>query len=466
MPGNQDRMASSSRYFSFPFNTSAPSRSKQSRKRKRGAIEDGSAEVGSDQEDDDNDPASDGAVDAGYEEGSETESPVDEVAATPSTPAAGDGSKNATQEKRPSRRAVIHRDWEQNHLAGYNPSSDLPLPTRFPHQPLDRTPGPRWTWGHRAADDVAQGLAELSPPLGGPRGGTGRTSGSTAKASLRRHHLSVLTAVVHRCLLDGDYDRAGCAWALLLRSTINGKAPDLRGEGRWGIGAEVLLRQGEQSRHDSDTSSETSEDDEDHGKGSSKRSITIEGFDRGKEYYERLILNWPYHPQSASRTNALQLYPAFFALWIYATQQQQKMDAEREEGASEDDDDDTSARSGRSREEGRRRAIDEAEAIAARMDELMLSPPYADSIELWHLRGMVALWMADLFLPARPGGDEASDHEMLDGETTNPIQAQARRQEELARARTAFQRVRRAGGMVWEGVPASLQADDPQEDPA
>ncbi|KAI9888078.1 MAG: hypothetical protein M1823_000013 [Watsoniomyces obsoletus] len=457
-------MASSTPYFSFPFKSSVRSRNK----RKRGAaIKDASAaKTGGREDDNDEDQVSDEAVDEGYEEGSGTQSSVDD-----SIPSEDDSKKSP--KKRPARAkgGIIPQDWEQNFIAGYNPSTDGPLPKGFPHHPLGPTPRRKRTWGRRASEHR------------GP---------SKTTTSLRRHHISVLTTLLHRCLLDGDYDRAGRAWGLLLRSTINGKPPDLKSEGRWGIGAEILLRQDQNKSHregsettssetsSSSSSSSSSSDEENENEKSKKRSreaVTMKDFDRAKDYYEQLILEWPHNPHSAKRTNALHLYPAMFGLWIYAAQQQHFKDAEGEEDSETSDDEDTSTESGVSSQEhsGRRRELREAEAIASRMDELMLSPPYSDSIDLWHLRGMVALWMADLYLPPRTdvknggwdvdvdvdgdGDGERTPQKVMQDEDVDDHkiqQDQIRRKEQLDRASMVFKKVRQLGGTVSDGVPTEL----------
>ncbi|KAI9795109.1 MAG: hypothetical protein M1816_000131 [Peltula sp. TS41687] len=344
----------------------------------------------------------------------------------------------------------------QYRVAGYS-GLEAPLPSHFPHRG-----GLDCKTRAMTRNDTANELSKLGPPLFVP-------APSLHPKSLALQHLSVLTAVMYRCLLEGEYTRAGRAWGMLLRTEMRGRAIDLRSEGRWGIGAEVLLREArrpsEEVGHDreddddddADSSDNSDVDDADKPKAARDRSrpgswFTREGFKRAKEYYERLILQYPYDKRWAHKVNSLHFYLAMFGLWIYMTQQEREERTTRITRSSAGDVAWDQEQTGSdSAEEIRERELLEAESIASRMDELMLSPPYLDSPELWHLRGMVALWMADLHLPtvsALPQGDD---------EDIDPRQRYVRgtdltrRNDELNRAESAFQKVRATGGAVWEG---------------
>ena len=373
----------------------------------------------------------------------------------------------------------ISEDAEQYRVAGYTAAGER-LPDCFPHRSLDVTREDKKARMRNVDTGVQRALSELSPPLFLPQkltAGGKATVTSTPTTDLRRHHMSVLTTIMQRCLLDGDYDRAGRAWAMILRTDVRGKAPDLRGEGRWGIGPEILLRQDHQSEREelSQDPDEASTVDLDDGPedldaprsmGDAAALYTKEGFSKAKEYYERLILEYPYHRRWTSTVNSLDFYPAMFGLWIYATHQER---AKRWEAAVGDQDETLRSepeQPGRDMaEEMRGRELLGAELIASRMDEVLLSPPHSDSPELWHLRGMVALWMADLCLPAISTHAASNRDENSKSSVDNSPQGRlrpsdaghhedelARRNDELDRARSAFQKVRLMGGSVWEGV--------------
>jgi hypothetical protein len=141
--------------------------------------------------------------------------------------------------------------------------------------------------------------------------------------------------------------------------------------------------------------------------------FTRKGFESAKQYYERLILQYPYRKAAPNAISSISFYPAMFGLWIYVVQEESNVTREALQQADEDssenlsEDEDIMSRTDLSRPgkgkqklimAARARELHEAQQIAARMDELMVSPPYSDSPELLRLRGMVSLWIGDLFV--------------------------------------------------------------------
>lgn len=248
-------------------------------------------------------------------------------------------------------------------------------------------------------------MSRLSPPIYEPKS-------STQSSNRRLQHLSVLTTVLHRCLLEGDYIRAGRAWGLILRDEFSGVPVDVRTQGRWGIGAEILLRRDMQN----ETLQNGSQQGIDrHTTEPLKPWFTRKGFEEAKSYYERLILQYPYRRSAPNAVGPLDFYPAMFGLWIYIVQEESKSArAESEnsgngwdssDGGQEDDDVSMSGDISTQRKKNaapvsqiRERELEEAQQIARRMDEVMVSPPYSDSVELLRLRGMISLWIGDLYL--------------------------------------------------------------------
>ncbi|KAI9824087.1 MAG: hypothetical protein M1832_002155 [Thelocarpon impressellum] len=276
---------------------------------------------------------------------------------------------------------------------------------------------------------------------------------------LRLHHLSVLTTVMHRCLLDGDFERAGRAWGMILRTDKRSRRVDLRGEGRWGIGAEILLRREARDkilRSKYGGSSSGSEDSETLYHRIDSASFSPQCFPRAKEYYERLILQYPFSNVRPNAINALDFYPAMLGLWIHATQEEH-LASLRSAALQQNTSDDSSSTNGESSaaktkgrldqcEAIRKASLQEAELIAARMDELILSPPYSDNSTLWKLRGMVSLWIGDLSFPEDT--TEAEEEETYDAEESmNRVLARSdrsrgiqRKKEESDKAQIAFER--------------------------
>lgn len=287
----------------------------------------------------------------------------------------------------------------QYRIAGLSFDRELPG-GNFPHAPAKEEPLERTT-----EKSVLKELAAMSPPLYIPQS-------PAQRGNLRFQHLAVMTAILHRCLLEGDFVRAGRAWGLLLREEVGGHPVDVRQEGRWGIGAEILLRRDLQISQQAPGVAD-GEENQQTARGGPKALFTRKGFEDAKKYYERLILQYPYRKAAPNAISSITFYPAMFGLWIYVVQEESNVARETlqlaDENSSESlsDDEDTVSRSDLAKSgEGRQKLVlaartselEEAKQIAARMDELMVSPPYSDSPELLRLRGMVSLWIGDLFV--------------------------------------------------------------------
>ena len=277
---------------------------------------------------------------------------------------------------------------------------------RIAGQPLDRSlptkPFPHASQSnlHRTPDtnhSTSQRLASLDPPIYTP-------SPESRTLPLHQQHLGALTALLHRALCERDFARAGRVLGLILRDEIGGQPLDIRAEGRWGIGAEILLRQGTRTGHNGNQSTTGREEDGD------KRSecergpalwFTRKGFEDARKYYERLIVQYPFHKPNPGAVNALDFYSALFRLWICVVQEESKLDNESldESTFSETSPVEDSALSGPTpsiKMVSKQRMLAQAREIAIRMDSCMTTIPYGDDMELIRLRGMVALWIADL----------------------------------------------------------------------
>lgn len=291
----------------------------------------------------------------------------------------------------PSRDRISQSNTDPYRVAGH--PQDLPLPDPpFPHAPVKE---PR---RDARAETAQRNLAALKPPLYVPPA----PENQDAKTSLRRHHLSVMTTIMHTALLRRDFARAGRAWGMILRTEVLGRAIDVRTHERWGIGAEILLRQ--QTELDRESTNE-SEDDQDD---ANEITIGREGFRLAKDYYDRLILQFPYqrtHPAAISSTT---FYPAMYGLCVYEIQQKYKealKNAQRasrspsplyDQDISDDEDGDGEKKQERRITAVKQSTLDEAIALAVKLDELMLSPPHNTSQPLKQLRAMLALWIYDL----------------------------------------------------------------------
>jgi hypothetical protein len=101
-------------------------------------------------------------------------------------------------------------------------------------------------------------------------------------------------------------------------------------------------------------------------------------------------------------------YPALFNIWVYEVQarykhlQAESSNARRSSSYSIASDNDDSEFGGSQQQallsrDLLAREIADATPIADRLDELLLSPPYDISEPLLKIRGMIGLWLSDLY---------------------------------------------------------------------
>ena len=268
----------------------------------------------------------------------------------------------------------------------------------FPHE------GPRTTVGDSSdvSNDDLDAFGAF-PPAAHRRSCSLRDAGTTGShTGLRRQHLAVLTAVLYRCILEGDYVRAGRAWGMLLRVDLDGHSVDLRTDGIWGLGAEILMFRDSQlasgqtrllndyRKHSIDES-----DSAELTAGHKMASLfSRDGFLKAKDYYERLILQYPFRKAASNPVSSLDFCPVMFGLWICSVQEQGRATYKiiREEngvGHHQERDEKIHASI-------RKQSLEQISEINARLVELLASPPYSDDAKLWRLRGMVAVWEEDL----------------------------------------------------------------------
>ena len=268
--------------------------------------------------------------------------------------------------------------------------------------------------------------------------GAGTAGGHTG---LRRQHLAVLTAVLYRCILQGDYVRAGRAWGMLLRVDLDGHPVDLRTDGIWGLGAEILMfRDSQLANSQMPPLNHQRKHAIDEGYMTQLIAghrmaplFSRDGFLKAKDYYERLILQYPFRKAASNTVSSLDFCPAMFGIWIYSVQEQGRATYKilREANGVKHQQD----RDEKIHASIRRQSLDQILEINARLNELLVSPPYSDNAGLWRLRGMVAVWEADL----------VSSLAFLDDESarSSPNPSQENLIAIKSRARQAFETVSR-----------------------
>lgn len=284
------------------------------------------------------------------------------------------------------------------YVAGHPRSKPLPG-GNFPHA----APGVQASGKQPVTASIEERLADLDLFLP-------KSLFTDQALSLKSRHLSNLTAILHQCMLNEDWTRANRVWAILLRIEVGGDGIDIRKHGRWTIGAELLMK-----RHLTQPAATP------QGDTAAGRFIAEEGFQLARAYYDRLILQYPHSQQMQhSIVTARAIYPALFNVWIYGIQDAAKRAREKvqlkstnDQTPSSDATSSTSSSDDSVEEESMIRwpddhkdfsrmrdiflhELEEAQAVAARLDELMLSPTYDKESYLRRLQGMVALWRADI----------------------------------------------------------------------
>lgn len=272
----------------------------------------------------------------------------------------------------------------------------------------------------KTKEEIAHELTTLKPALSSARGpGYDIQANLAGTPGLRQRHLAAMTTTLQRCLLEGDYIRAGRVWGLLLRTEHDGHIMDLRTNNRWGVGAEILLRRDMElarKRKDGGMS-----DFNELAKSDRARSwwFSVDGFEKAKNYYERLVLQYPYRKIAPNAIGPLDFYCAMFGLWIYSINEQHSTELgslrNRTDGSlhnnsivEEEIESEikldvasisvvgTELRYSQERDRIRKITLKRALEISSRLAELLISPPYTNSDAFKSLRGMVDQWIKDL----------------------------------------------------------------------
>ncbi|KAI1779710.1 hypothetical protein F4818DRAFT_400286 [Hypoxylon cercidicola] len=353
-------------------------------------------------------------------------------------------------------------------VAGLEPEDDVPSATYplFPHRPL---PSTRTSDLRRLRETRAR-----IPYRGDPIAAERRADAAAAKlyAGCLRH-LSTLTAVVHRCLAEGDIPRAKRAFGLL----VSTKDVDIRQAGLWAVGSEILMRDGEADQRQRQTGYQE------------RRWGTAANVDKVRDYFETLIQQHPHDVHRPHQTSALDFWPALFGIEIWSLdagfraaflqlRAEEGDENDEDEMAYEDDEDDEQQQRKRevaraARDELRRGTRDAAEHIARRMDQTMENAAFGASRVLLRARGNLSLYIADMCLPSRLV-DEDEDSRAREGLSLNQIEdllrqraesadeygALSRRRDELEKARGFFRKILDGGGEVDESVRKFLFAEE------
>lgn len=236
--------------------------------------------------------------------------------------------------------------------------------------------------------------------------------GTPDSIGFRQQHLVALTTLLHRCILQGEYVRAGRAWGILLRTEVDGVSMDVRTYDRWGIGAELLCQRPSQRKKTTPMQQTNMVDDGYDNDAESSNWFSREGFEEARDYYERLILQYPYRKGFSNTVGALVFYPAMFGLWIYSEQQQYELLLSTLRAADVQPDQtkvlaghrdlSPNPRIQNHLADMRNDFLLRAQQIGTRLKELLTSPPFSDDARLGRLQGMVTQWIENLSVAVLP----------------------------------------------------------------
>lgn len=383
---------------------------------------------------------------------------------------------------------------KQLHVAGLTDNDLLPstyIP-QFPHRPINSSHDPQSEETLEEGDSDDSQIDDDGDDDERASTTDASISTSIAQAKAKRakamrdaqnQQLGVVTNIILSALLKGDIARAKRAFGLLRRSEVRGKPVDLRRNGLWSLGAEILMRDGEDAQQQQQQQQPQEQEGEmprRQQEQQQRRWGAAANMPQLRAYLEGLIRQYPYnrlHPRSISD---IDFYPILFGCEFYNTWVEHRLAVERVEQDSEawsdyDSDDiipveaytddylENEYNNHNNSDEfhapphhhhhqqdltGRERRLRQAKAeaglraqetmldVANRMDALMENAPYKTNVEMLRLRGMVALYVGDLSMAPPPRTEEEEE----EGKRT--------RDEERDRARRLFRRMRDQGGRI------------------
>ncbi|KAJ4360493.1 uncharacterized protein N0V89_001058 [Didymosphaeria variabile] len=392
----------------------------------------------------------------------------DDDGADPQEDLVHDANDNPQPEVQP---APLYDRWdrEQRRVAGLSSDDAFQIPAPpFPHAP-PREPRSKFTPAR-----IQQELAGLTLSIHGEVASSqDQPLGSKrVTPALRTTHLNILSTVMHRCLLEGDYQRAARAWGMMLRTQAHGIPIEPRYNGLWGLGAELLLRRRYQST--------LSGIDEQDSPASDEHLCSEEGFQLAKDYYERLILQYPVRSFQPHAIDATTFYPPLFSVWLMQvlersrrSRRQLKREAQMTNvPVSIHLDGGMTLGEKRTREaEIQHEELAGAREICRRLTELVESPPYDKNAQLLILRGHAGLWMSDLLLgktvTLEPDDeldyDSDSDSNKVEDEAETDIAEKTRKRSEgleaMEQAKSYFEQAIKLCKEVSAGTTSSFEME-------
>ncbi|OAA69050.1 hypothetical protein ISF_03425 [Cordyceps fumosorosea ARSEF 2679] len=304
-----------------------------------------------------------------------------------------------------------------------------------------------------------------------------------------QRHLAVLTKSIHQLLGQGHVAKAARAFGLALQLRPSSRPLDLRHDNLWALGAEIIMREGEEYLEEARRNKD-SQDKQEYGgtlgtgdgfQVPPPRWGSAANMNKLRAYLETLIRQHPYDHRAPKKISALQFNISLYSSEVYNIYAEYAAGLAGAGTQTEDEppvdespvhdyvnmsletlDEDRSFHFTEPRrlkelsltpqDKIRTQTLGAIKTVAARMDALMRELPYSKNHEMLRLRAAASLFMADLVVPAA-GGAAAEDPQVVDDQRRRDIEA----------ARQVLRTVLGSGGILDDASRALVEADEAEE---
>ena len=281
----------------------------------------------------------------------------------------------------------------------------------FPHAYPKCDPVTKLLDKNQLTEELAGLNLDPNAQLSGTRGGSLKQ-----QSTLRQQHVTNVVTILHRCLLEGDYVRASRTWGILLRVEQKRDPQFLCSNGRWGIGAEILLRQNPQAEEDAAKDPCTDSDSE------TGRRETVdlpvfaaahseEVFEKVRKYFDTLCVLYPHRKRSTNPINEHIFKYAMFGLWIHFVQEHAAVikNGGQSRTSQLESEIESHLEDGHIEEQLRKSQtylLEQARKILSELELLVTKAEFTDDKPLCKLKDMAKEWVEDLLLADAPSSQE------------------------------------------------------------
>ena len=285
-------------------------------------------------------------------------------------------------------------------------------------------------------------------------------------------HLDVLLSSVYQFLSQGDVTKAARAFGLILQLRPTGKSTDIRHHNLWTIGAEILMRQGEQPEA-ALQSPPRPKGEQNLPRHLPRRWGSAANLGKVKAYYEELIQQYPYDYKHPRMVAAPDFWLAILGCETYNAHAEQAIALSALEEASREWDDETDRdghafedepdfagaatrsqtdRMGELKDEIRLQALAIMKDVSRRLAGLIAEPPYSKDVRFLRLQAMAFLYVGDLLIP------------LSKVSLTRRAEAEGARVREQEAARLALTKIQANGGELDDASSAFLKLEEDFEE--